>query len=108
MYYFVKGGVKLAADHPRSPCAVNELEGDVCALQLIDLNKEGLAAYSSQLCPCPPRQPTPAPAPPVSQPCPCFTSTPYPCPASSPCKSPTPSACLTSTPCPCKQIFVEY
>ena len=86
------GGVKLAADHPRSPCAVNELEGDVCALQMVDLDREGLAAYRPQLCPCPPRQPTPAPAAPVSQPCPC-----PPPPPSPPCPCPPTPQC----PCSC-------
>ena len=40
-------GVVLAADH--KPSSVPELEGDLHALNLIDLDKEGLSEYRSQL-----------------------------------------------------------
>lgn len=40
-------GIKLAADV--QPQMTYELEGDVSALKLVDLNKEGLANYSKYL-----------------------------------------------------------
>ncbi len=53
------------------PCPVFELCGDVCALNKVDLDKEGLGAYKSQVrekCGCPP-PPSPPPAPKCPPPC---------------------------------------
>ncbi len=66
-------GVELAANKPTNPCPVFELCGDVCALNNpnIDLDKEGLGAYKSQVrekCGCPP-PPSPPPAKPCPPPC---------------------------------------
>jgi hypothetical protein len=42
-------GVELAANKKYDPCPVYELCGDVCALNKVNLDKEGLGAYKSQV-----------------------------------------------------------
>ena len=92
-------GVELAANKKYDPCPVFELCGDVCALNKVDLDKEGLAAYKTQVrekCGCPP-PPTPAPCPPTPQPNPCDDQCAPPCPSSPSCGCPSP---LAASPCP--------
>ena len=80
-------GVELAANKKPDPCPVFELCGDVCALNKVNLDKEGLGMYKNQVrekCGCPP-PPSPAPAPPCPPPCnPCADFNPCDCPASCP------------------------
>ena len=47
MYFFFKEGIVLAADYHFNH--VHQLEGDVEALKLIDLEAEGLSCYRNQL-----------------------------------------------------------
>jgi hypothetical protein len=69
-------GIELAANKKQQdPCCPPEFElcGDVCALNLIDLDKEGLSQYKNQVrekcgCPCPPSPPQP-PKSPKCDPC---------------------------------------
>lgn len=94
-------GVELAANKKYNP--IHELEGDVCALNLINLECEGLGMYRDQVAkhPCPEPCPAPCPAPcqscpgpcPCADPCPCHEPCPAPCPASEPCPA--------ADPCPC-------
>jgi hypothetical protein len=73
-------GVELAANKKQEPCPVFELCGDICALNLVDLEKEGLGMYKDQVrekCGCP-DAPSPKcqPSPPAS---PCDESVSPPC-----------------------------
>jgi hypothetical protein len=98
-------GVELAANKKPDPCPVFELCGDVCALNKVNLDKEGLGMYKNQVrekCGCPP-PPSPAPAPPCPPPCnPCADFNPCDCPASCPppCPPPCPPSCPPSCPAP--------
>jgi hypothetical protein len=61
-------GIELAANKRYNPCPVFELCGDVCALNKVDLDKEGLSQYKNQVrdkcatgCPVTPPPPTTSP-----------------------------------------------
>lgn len=93
-------GVELAAN--KKAYGVPELEGDICALNLINLECEGLGMYRDQVekfnCPpqCPEQSPCSAPCA-ASNPCddPCCQPCEQPCPP-----TPCPAPCPASNPCP--------